>query len=135
MNNKQRDEIKAMLSKSKRTLEDARLLLDNERYEAASSRAYYAAFHCIQAILLSKGLTFSKHSGAISAFSRNFLKEGIFPKEFAKHINSLRKHREVSDYAYLQTISKEKAEEDLVNAAKLIEVIEQYLIKELLIDA
>src|ERR1017187_10687086 len=39
-------------------------------HDGAVSRAYYAMFHVAGALLLSKGMTFSKHSAAISAFGQ-----------------------------------------------------------------
>jgi uncharacterized protein (UPF0332 family) len=47
--------------------------------ETSASRAYYAAFHAIQALLKSIDQTYSKHSGVIAAFHREFIMTGIFP--------------------------------------------------------
>lgn len=42
----------------------------------AASRAYYAMFYLAQAVLLSDGMAFSKHSAAIGAFGEHFVKPG-----------------------------------------------------------
>jgi len=78
----------------------ARNNFNHEDFETTSSKAYYAVFHIMQAALLLKGLTYSKHSGVISGFSKEFIKPDIFPKEFSKKIRSLYKGREISDYNY-----------------------------------
>jgi len=79
-----------------------------EMKTASSSRAYYAVFHIMQAALLTKNLTYKKHSGVISAFSKQFIKTGIFPKEFARYIKSLRSDRETSDYSLYWLLTKTK---------------------------
>lgn len=68
--------ILKIIEKSFRTLRSSRNALEDGDFETASSRAYYAVFHIMQATLLTKGLTFSKHSGVIGAFSQYFIKPG-----------------------------------------------------------
>lgn len=67
------DVIKAMLSKAREKLKTARIDFDNERYDDSVSRSYYAVFHAISAVLLSKGLHFSSHSQTIGAFNKEFI--------------------------------------------------------------
>lgn len=124
-----KEDIKVMIEKGKRALEDSKILFANKRYESASSRAYYAVFHLLQAALLTHGLSFSKHSAVISQFSNIFLKTGILPKEFSKIIESLREARETGDYDYVQTIEEEEVKTDLADAEKVARAIEEYLVK------
>ncbi|MEW6041087.1 MAG: HEPN domain-containing protein [Elusimicrobiota bacterium] len=122
-------QIKAMINKSQRSLEDAKILFKEKRYESSSSRAYYSIFHIMQAVLLTKGLSFSKHSGVISGFSQHFIKTDIFPKEFAEIIDKLREDRENGDYDYEIIIDEKTAEEDIKNAEKIISVTTGYINK------
>jgi len=120
-------EIEAMMQKGRRALAAAKDHLEKKDYDFASSKAYYAVFHFMQAILLSKDLSFSKHSAVISAFNRHFIKPGIFNKKFSTFIERLFKHRQIGDYAYLSGIEKEEAEGDVEIAEKMITAIEKYL--------
>ena len=45
------------------------------RYRAAVNRAYYAIFSTTNAVLLSKHIERSKHSGVASAFIQNFISD------------------------------------------------------------
>jgi len=117
----------AMIKKSSRALDAARILFEHNDFEAASSKAYYAVFHILQAILLTKNLSFAKHSGVISAFSKYFIKEGMFPEDFGRKIKDLRKDREIGDYDYFCHISSEQAKIDLKNAEEVIKAIKKYL--------
>jgi len=104
-------------------------LLEHNDFDSASSRAYYSVFYILGALLLTKNLSFSKHSAVISSFSRYFVKEGIFPSDFAKKIKVLRKDREIGDYDYILTVDEEKAKEGIRNAEEIIKEIKTYLKK------
>jgi len=108
-------------------LEDAKINFEKKRYETCSSRAYYSVFHILQAVLLTKELSFSKHSGVINGFSQHFIKLGIFPEEFAEIIRELREDRENGDYSYEILIDEGKAKQDIENANKIISAIKKYL--------
>lgn len=130
MNEALKKQIKAVVEKAHRSLDAAKTLFERENFESASSRAYYAVFHMMQAALLTKELSYSKHSGVISGFSGHFIKSGVFPKEFGKEIRSLRKDREIGDYEYQTTLGKETVEGDVLAAEKIVNAVEAYLSKE-----
>ena len=92
------EQLKLMIDKSARSLAVAHRLSQENDYDFASSRAYYAAFYGLQAILLTKNLSASKHSGTIRLFNEHFIKTGIFPKAFNKFINQLFRDRQTGDY-------------------------------------
>ncbi|OGW12933.1 MAG: hypothetical protein A3G93_13875 [Nitrospinae bacterium RIFCSPLOWO2_12_FULL_45_22] len=72
-------EIENLLARARRYIKSGNLLLADGDYESAVSRAYYAMFYSTEALLLTKGLSYSSHKGVISAFGRHFVKTGIFP--------------------------------------------------------
>lgn len=117
---KLKKEIKAIIEKAHRISRDAEILFSEERFESAASRAYYSVFHIMQATLLTKGLSYSKHSDVISGFSQQFIKTSIFPKEFAYWISQLRKDREIGDYDYEVGVSEAKAKQDIEIARKIL---------------
>lgn len=122
-----KNQIDKIVKKSHKALETARNNFDMCDYDTASSKAYYSVFHIMQAVLLLRGLTFSKHSGVISGFSKEFIKTGIFPEEFSKKIRSLFKDREISDYSYSLNIEKEEARQDIETACEIVRIVEEYL--------
>jgi uncharacterized protein (UPF0332 family) len=129
MNRKEKlnKQLNLMISKARRSLEAAKILLREDDFGAVSSKSYYAVFHMLQAALLTKELSFSKHLTVINAFSNQFIKSEIFPQEFSKEIKRLKRNREVGDYEYLRVIQKEEAEEDLKSAEKIVGAIESYI--------
>lgn len=123
------DVIKMTLSKAREKLKTAKIDFDNERYEDSVSRAYYAVFHSISAVLLSKGLHFSSHGQTIGTFTREFIKTKEFPALFAKVIEKLFNERQTSDYDVESYIDKDVAQEDLKHAENILNACEEYLAK------
>lgn len=70
--------IKYRMEQAKESIDDARFLLDNNRsIRLIANRAYYAMFYAILALLQSKGLGSSKHSGAIALFNKEFINDNL----------------------------------------------------------
>ena len=123
------DIIKAMLSKARGKLKTAQIDFDNERYDDSVSRSYYAVFHAISAVLLSKGLHFSSHSQTIGAFNKEFIKSKEFSASFTKIIEKLFNGRQIGDYDIESCLDADIAKEDLEEAGKIIDACETYLAK------
>lgn len=123
------DVIKMMLLKAREKLKTAKIDFDNQRYDDSVSRAYYAVFHSISAVLLSKGLHFSTHGQTIGAFNKEFIKTKKFPVSFAKTIRELYKEREIGDYDFESYIGADIAQKDLAEAEKIIDACVEYLAK------
>lgn len=132
MKAERRTVIEHMMAKGKRALKSAGEHIKQGDYDFASSKAYYAVFHFMQAALATEELTFSKHSAVIAEFNRNFIRSGIFPKDFSKNIERLFKQRQIGDYDYSPVIDKEEAGKDLAIAKLICDKVEEYLRKEIL---
>lgn len=120
-------EIISLLERAKKYLKSAELLLKEGDYESSVSRSYYAMFFCAEAVLLTKGLTFSSHKGVITAFGKYFVKTGTFPKEMSKELNRAFEKRQLGDYEFTFVIEKEEAKNLLDSAKKFVSEIESYL--------
>jgi len=124
------EQLQQMIRKAFRSLKAAQQHVKEGDYDFASSRAYYAAFYAMQAVLLTKNLSFSKHAGVISAFNRHFVKTAVFPKEFSKIISRLFRERQTGDYGFDLSISKHDAQQDVQIAGKVVRAITVYLSQE-----
>ena len=121
------EQLQQMIRKAFRSLKAAQRHIEVGDYDFASSRAYYAAFYAMQAILLTRNLSFSKHAGVISAFNQYFVKTAIFPKEFSKIISRLFRERQTGDYGFDLSISQHDAQEDVQIAEKVVQAITTHL--------
>src|SRR4030042_4763720 len=125
-----REKIAVIMDKAVRSLEASKNFLEGGNSDFSSSRSYYAAFYALQALMLTKNLVYSKHSGVISGFNEHFIRNNIFPKEFSKYISRLFRERHIGDYDFEQIITREEAEQDFSIASELVSAIQQYLQRE-----
>lgn len=124
-----RSEISGLVKKAKESFEAAKKLFADGYFDFSVSRAYYAMFYMTEAILLTKDLSFSKHSGVISAFGEHFVKPGIIHKKYHQSLRDAFRARNIGDYAHTEEITKEEADSILVSAEDFLKEIEDYLKK------
>lgn len=103
------EEIKEFLQKGIISLEAAQGLIDDGYYDFAASRAYYELFYAVEALLLKKELSFSKHKGVLAAFSEHYVKTGIFPQTYHKILRRAFDIRMTADYGSRLVVTQEEA--------------------------
>ncbi|MBI3753481.1 MAG: HEPN domain-containing protein [Deltaproteobacteria bacterium] len=123
-------EIKNLLARFQRYIKSAKLLIEDKDYESAVSRAYYAMFYAAEALLLTKEMSFSSHKAVLSAFGEQFVKTGIFTKDFSKTLTRAFEKRQIGDYEFTFTVTEEEANELLIEAEHFIVSVSQYLTKQ-----
>jgi uncharacterized protein (UPF0332 family) len=125
-------EIEAIIKKSKRAIQSAKREFNSGDYDYACSRAYYAAFYLLEGVLMIDSKRFTKHSAVISFFNRDYVKTGVFPVEFSKHIKFLLKRREIGDYSFTIKVGQEDAQNCISMAEEIFIAISGYLKKKAL---
>lgn len=121
------NEIASLIKRAERYLITAEILVKEGDYESSVSRIYYAMFFSVQALLLSKDLSYSSHKMTISAFGEHFVKTEIFCKEMGKDFNKAFDRRQISDYYHDFIINKSEAEEFIVSGKSFVKKIKEYL--------
>jgi uncharacterized protein (UPF0332 family) len=86
------------LSRARQAFTEGEHLLARNSPIGAVSRFYYAAFYAARALLATRQLDSSKHSGVISLFQRHFVKTGLFSKEKAQALPRSFEKRQKTDY-------------------------------------
>jgi uncharacterized protein (UPF0332 family) len=119
--------LRYRLDQARETLREADILQDAEAPRGAVNRADYAMFYALLALLATKQLSPSKHSGVISLFDREFVKTGIFPPDLSKSLHLAFDRRQVYDYGEMAELDKIAADEDVADAITFVDAIEQYL--------
>lgn len=92
-------EIEALLTKAERSFAAAGLLLEAGDADFAASRAYYGYFYVAEALLLSKGLSFSRHAQVISQYGLHFAKSAALNPRFHQLLRRAFSLRQLSDYS------------------------------------
>jgi uncharacterized protein (UPF0332 family) len=109
------------------SLREATILRAAEAQRGAINRAYYAMFYALFALLATRQLGTSKHSGAISLFDREFVKTGVFPLALSKSLHLAFDRRQVHDYGEMIELDFAMVDETIADANAFVNAIEQYL--------
>lgn len=110
-------------------LVSAKLLLDAGQYKDSIGRSYYAIFSAVRAVLATRNVDFSKHSGVIAYFQKEYVKTGILDKKYSKYLQQAFQIRNSCDYDDFFIVSKKDAEEQYDRAEELLGEIKEYVEK------
>ena len=108
-------------------LRSAQLLADNGDYRGSANRSYYAFFHAMRSVFALENKDFAKHSGVSANFRKDYIKTGIFDVAYSDMIKSAFYVRNNSDYDDFYVVSKQDVEEQLQNAKKFCNAVNEYL--------
>ena len=120
-------DISELMQKAKESFEAAKSLYRDGFYGFSAGRSYYSMFYVVEALLLTKNLSFSKHSAVIGAFGKEFVKTKIIPKKLREYIVSAFDIRQLGDYGAPGSVSTGKAQSLIEETEEFIETIEEYL--------
>lgn len=119
------ESIKFLAGKADESLEVARDILKSGHPDFAVSRAYYGMFYAAEAVLITKGLQYAKHSAVISNFNKEFVKAGVFPKEMPRRLEKAFRFRTQGDYGMVP-VEEDEAKAVLSGAVEFVEEIETF---------
>jgi uncharacterized protein (UPF0332 family) len=119
------------LQEAKEAREEAEILLHNGKLRGATNRVYYAMFYAALALLASKQLTASKHSGVISLFHKEFVKTGLISHATAKFLDIAFDLRNKIDYREFIVPEVLVVQELLKESETFIQVVESMINKSL----
>ena len=123
-------EVQLYLERANSALEQAKDNLNLGYYDVATSRAYYVMFYAASALLVSKDISRSKHSGVQAAFGQYFVKPGLIEPEHNRMLVNAFNVRLDSDYEVKPSLSRELAEDVLHDAGRFVERAIAYLEQE-----
>ena len=122
-----RENIALEVTKARRELRHARLLMEAEGYDGAVSRAYYHALHFAQALLLCAGLEAKTHGGIAHLVNLHFVRSGRLAPEVARVLSRLQNDREDADYDAAAVFTRTMAEAAIGEAQRFGEAVETLL--------
>lgn len=108
------------------TLHEAELLMEHEAYNGTLNRSYYAIFHAICAIHALAGKSYKRHKDTIGNFNKDYVRTGIFPKEYGGKVIAAESARHSSDYSEYFEPTREEAEQQVAFAREFIAAAEKH---------
>ena len=96
------DNIKALVpyrpEQAVESLAAGRVSLEQKLFRPSVNRSYYAMFYSVLALLSTRLEETSKHGRAIALFDKEFVKAGVFSKEFSRWLHEAFDLRQRSDH-------------------------------------
>jgi len=120
-------ETQKLLDKAAHAIHAAALLLEGGEPDFAAGRAYYAMFYTAQALLLERGLRFSKHSAVHASFGREFAKTGRLAPRFHRWLLDAFDERIRADYSTGSLLTSEDVQELIARAREFLDAARRYL--------
>ncbi len=123
MTTTQAEIVRYRVERAQESLREARLLAEGGLWSACVNRLYYACFYAVSGLLLSRGLSSSKHTGVRSLFSHHFVKPEKVSRELGAIYNDLFENRQKSDYMDFVRFDEDQVQPWLADAQLFVETI------------
>jgi uncharacterized protein (UPF0332 family) len=115
------------LERSRESIRAAEIMFENSMLTFSMNRVYYSMFYAVQALLVSRKVSFSKHGQVKAYFNREMIKTGIFPTEMGRLYNKAFEYRQKFDYVDYSSPNREMVSEYLEKARGFVSNIQEYL--------
>ncbi|MCX7014011.1 MAG: HEPN domain-containing protein [Candidatus Sumerlaeota bacterium] len=120
--------VRFRMSQAHETLHEAEVLYGDSSWRGSVNRSYYAMFYALAALLATRRLGSSKHSGVLALFQQEFVKTGVFSPELGRAFRLAFDRRQKSDYGDNMAPDREAASEALSSARVFVSALEQHLV-------
>ena len=90
--------IKLQKEKAYKMLSEADDMVEQKRWDIAANRYYYACYHILQALFISKGLSAKTHDGSLTHLGQDFIMPGLIDKKFGRFFARMVQLRHKADY-------------------------------------
>ncbi len=107
------------------TLQDAELLLVNDRLNSAANRIYYACFYATEALLIKNAIRATTHAGVRQMFGLHFVQSGKVDAKWGRFLSQVESMREGADYDFFIHYEKEELQQLLPKAKEFISILNQ----------
>ena len=119
------------LERAHESIDEASILFERGHANTFVNRLYYACFYAASALLLTRGLSSTKHSGVRSLFHQNFVRSGIVPMELGQLFSRLFDSRQKGDYADLVRFDIDEVGSWFDEAQHFVSVVEKFIKREM----
>lgn len=112
MNEAQRSEmVRLQLERADKFLWQADKMLNEQCFDLAANRYYYACYHAIQGLFVHDGLYSHTHKGLHQVLGMHYVKEGKFDSRLSGFLRTMEQLREKADYNCAYDITAEEVQE------------------------
>jgi uncharacterized protein (UPF0332 family) len=117
--------VKYRIESAFNAYEAAKVLAENDFWNSAVNRLYYALFYAVNALLVQNEIHASSHSGTRSQFSLHYIKTGKLDKKFGKLLTELYDWRQKGDYENIFDYNAESVQPMFSLVLEMIEAVDK----------
>lgn len=108
-------------------LSDANDMVDQQRWDLAANRFYYACYHMLQAFFISRGISAKSHDGSLTHLGQDFIISGQIDKKFGRFFSRMVQLRHKADYNSIAEVTMDEVLEMQPLSKEFIEQVESVI--------
>jgi uncharacterized protein (UPF0332 family) len=117
-----------LLLKAGRSFDAAESLLYDGYADFAASRSYYGSFYVAEALLLSEGQSYSRHSQVVAQYGRRFAKTFKMDQGYHRLLIESFELRQTADYSTSpEAVGPEDAQHTIAEGRRFLAAAREYL--------
>ena len=121
-------DVQKLLNLADESHHAANVMIQNGIARFSAAQSYYTMFYLMEALLLTKGMSFSSHSAVVAAYGKQFAKTKVLDPKYHQRIIIAQKRREVGHYGQdNEDVTDEEARESFQWAEEFMRVVKAYL--------
>ena len=120
--------IRYRIDQAKATVDEARVLIDNNMLRAGINRIYYGMFYILLALALKYDFETSKHQQLIGWFNKTFIKGNQIDIKYGKMLREAYDFRQQGDYAIVFEFTNEDVVDKFNDLQDFIITLEKFIL-------
>lgn len=114
--------IKLQTEKAQRFLQEGDEMLEQKRWDMAANRYYYACYHMVHAVFITRGIATKTHDGTLTELGKHFVLTGKLDRKYGRFYARMIQLRIKADYNSVADVSEQEVLElaplthDFINA-------------------
>ena len=98
--------IKLQTEKAQRFLQEGDDMLGQKRWDMAANRYYYACYHMVHAVFITRGIATKTHDGTLTELGKHFVLTGQLDRKFGRFFARMIQLRIKADYNSIAEVSE-----------------------------
>lgn len=109
--------VEQQINKANKFISQAYEMYGLKHWDLTANRCYYACFHAVQGLFISRGIVAHTHAGMISQFNLNFIKTNILEVHYGSFLARMMQLRQKADYNCDYDVSQDEVA-DIIGLSK-----------------
>ena len=98
--------IRLQTEKAQRFLQEGDDMLGQKRWDMAANRYYYACYHMVHAVFITRGIATKTHDGTLTELGKHFVLTGQLDRKFGRFFARMIQLRIKADYNSIAEVSE-----------------------------